>query len=173
MEDRRSIKTLITNLSAQRKVGLVIALVLLGAGISDPGFLSDADVSATADPTDSSTDSFEEIEAMLADFETAETSGQPEIPRATAANVPEQGPVGTGMPPLTIPDPREQHVFHNASFPESSLQQTPAGSSPGTSSGDHAQALTLPAPQTTIVNTDHNRRNAPRIRFTGTIVPSP
>ena len=113
-----------TRLSLRRKIGFVVLLFLIGACISEPGFLQDADVVVEVGD-DAEFDKMSELDSLIATFsedkEPAQDSSQPDLDLMTDADSPDEEASGflifDDTSALTIPpEPEDSGVpVHTAS----------------------------------------------------------
>jgi hypothetical protein len=177
MDDKKSLKVVITNLSARRKLALALALLVIGGGISDIDAVNDTDISVSATDADAGAEGFDEIEAMVTEFESAKIAES--TPAVTAPDFPDAAPPfvndNIAPPTLTIPQATDREVpVRNVSYPGQKLprstpQETAAatGELRAVTAGSTAAAMPPPTYQqrTPLAKTS--------IRLTGSIFPSP
>ncbi|MCR9198405.1 MAG: hypothetical protein NXI04_07180 [Planctomycetaceae bacterium] len=153
-----------STLPLPRKIGLAIVVVLLGYGLADPAFLSDADIRA-AHKVDE--------EAALQDFLT-HIDGRETFAAVRRATEPEpatgtENGQGSEPPAVTDPSlPNSAPVVQNVSFPQ--LPESAAAEpNNATTSAAPAGDDMLIVPRPTRAQADSAN---PRIRLTGTIYPN-
>ena len=145
-----------------RKIGLAIVVVLLGYGLADPAFLSDADMKA-AHRVDE--------DAALQDF-LAHIDGRDNfmpVSRATESATETDARI-SDEPQATagLSQPASEPVVRNVSYPNSPPAD-PAASQDATAAAVTAEGGMLIVPRP---SREQSESASPRIRLTGTIYPN-
>lgn len=144
-----------------RKIGLAIVVVLLGYGLADPAFLSDADIRAAH-----KVDEDAALQDFLAHIDGRETF----LPAGPAAPANATQQQAGDEPPLTEPlaQPASESVVRNVSYPNPPPAD-PADSRDAAASTATAETGMLIVPRP---GRDPSDSAIPRIRLTGTIYPN-
>ncbi len=163
MDDKKTfgrVRFSVSSLSLRRKSALVVLLLLVGAGIADPDFLHDADISVEVGVDGNEVDEFAELDSLLANFSEDEPNTV-ELETATEVDSFEHD---TSSNFLVMDD--QPSLLTIPSEPE------PNGTPVHEVSLTTEAPLHIPADNVTQNNLSHSRTKAPTsIRLSGTIYP--